>query len=93
MLTYLLYLPSLIVLNIEIKTMENKTMLSDPGILEKEIADFKQAENAFVQAQSRLAYLLSSLLWIQTRMFLVIIQLQFYIMLAAKLSFIEMLNS
>jgi len=40
--------------------MKNKTMLSDPGILEKEIADFKQAETAFVQAQSRLAYLLSS---------------------------------
>ncbi|MCK5667895.1 MAG: PAS domain-containing protein, partial [Gammaproteobacteria bacterium] len=35
-------------------------MLSDPIILEKEIADFKQAETAFVQAQSRLAQLLSS---------------------------------
>jgi adenylate cyclase len=37
-----------------------KTLLSDPVILEKEIADFKQAETAFIQAQSRLAYLLSS---------------------------------
>ncbi len=44
----------------EIKTMENKNKLSDPGILEKEIADFKQAETAFVQAQRRLAFLLSS---------------------------------
>ena len=35
-------------------------MLSDPIILEKEIADFKQAETALIQAQSRLADLLSS---------------------------------
>ena len=35
-------------------------MLSDPIILEKEIADFKQAETALVQAQSKLAQLLSS---------------------------------
>ena len=33
---------------------------SDPVILEKEIADFKQAENALVQAQVKLAHMLSS---------------------------------
>ena len=31
--------------------MQNENIFSDPIILEKEIADFKQAENALVQAQ------------------------------------------
>jgi len=41
--------------------MANKdTMFSDPVILEKEIADFRQAESALVQAQVKLAHMLSS---------------------------------
>ena len=40
--------------------MFSENIQPGPNILEKEIADFKQAETAFVQAQSRLAYLLSS---------------------------------
>jgi PAS domain S-box-containing protein len=40
--------------------MSADIMLSDPVILEKEIADFKQAENALVQAQVKLAHMLSS---------------------------------
>ena len=35
-------------------------MFSDPVILEKEIADFRHAENALVQAQVKLAHMLSS---------------------------------
>lgn len=40
--------------------MLNETMFSDPLILEKEISNFKQAEQALVMAQGKLAHLLSS---------------------------------
>jgi PAS domain S-box-containing protein len=40
--------------------MANETLFSDPVILEKEISAFRQAENNLVQAQVKLAHMLSS---------------------------------
>ncbi len=40
--------------------MTSETMMTDPIFLEEEIANFKKAENALVQAQGKLAHLLSS---------------------------------